>query len=534
VTGLAVIDMGAYEFGSAAGALQVLTPNGGEVLAAGNTYSITWLTTGPVSEVVVEYGDVPDHFDNNDPGDYTYEDSYGSGGSRTMSGGKLYITTGSDNTASVMTSEAVRYGAGETVSLDVEAISGSEAVFMMCSTTAGEPDGTSSFGFRFRRGGGFARIDMYPGGTAANTADPCSSKPATLRVKRTSHSGFDYSIIIEGAETQLGSFTLPSLTTIFDLHIGAQAYDASSDTFVFDNLLAYSGADWKVVSPANTGNTDSYNWLVPEEFSERCLVRVGQAGNLAQSDISDELFSIRGLVSHWRLDETGGYRAYDRAGGNDGSLYGGPRWLSVGGLSGGALELDGVDDYVDCGNDVSLDITDEITVAAWVKTSDAGNGEFNPYVTKGDFAFGLKHEGGNNIEFVIYNDADWRTVWYAVDSNFNDDWHHLAGTYDGNDLMLYIDGALEANSTYAGSIDSSGAAVYIGSNQEQAGRFYEGLIDDVRIYNYALSGEEIGGLLCSGPIVGDVDKNCKVDLRDFAVLAADWLTCNLPWEELCW
>jgi len=240
------------------------------------------------------------------------------------------------------------------------------------------------------------------------------------------------------------------------------------------------------------------------------------------------------LVAHWKLDEYDGYTAYDSAGENHGTLYGGPDWQPAGGQAGGALQLDGVDDYVDCGNDDSLNIVDEITLAVWVKTNDAGNSENNPYVIKGDYSYALKHYVFNYIEFFIYDNDWWQTVRYPVDSSFNGVWHHLAGTYNGSELKLYIDGGLEATTPYAGSINISTYNVNIGRNPEIPGRLYGGMIDDVRIYNYTLTSDEILYISCTEPIKSDLDGNCKVDFRDFALLLSEWLTCNLPRQELCW
>lgn len=181
-----------------------------------------------------------DDFENPGLVDYNDSNSYGEGGSFEISDGKLKIMTGSDNTFSVMTSEAVEFAIGATLSLEVPARSGNEGVFMMCSTTAGQPNGTSTFGFRFRRDGGspaYARIHRYPpDDIVADTQDPCNTKPATLIITRTSDVDFGYSIEIEGEKTKLGSFILPELSGITNLHIGAQAYGLSSGTFVFDNL----------------------------------------------------------------------------------------------------------------------------------------------------------------------------------------------------------------------------------------------------------------------------------------------------------
>ena len=78
------------------------------------------------------------------------------------------------------------------------------------------------------------------------------------------------------------------------------------------------------------------------------------------------------LVGWWKFDEGSGGTAYDSSGyGNDGTLEGDPKWVP--GYLAGAIQLDGIDDYIDCGNDPSVNITREITLAAWVKTNDCGN-----------------------------------------------------------------------------------------------------------------------------------------------------------------
>jgi len=185
-----------------------------------------------------------DDFENPGLVDYNDSNSYGEGGSFEISGGKLNITTGNDNTFSVMTSEAVEFAIGATLSLEVPARSGDEGVFMMCSTTNGQPDGTGTFGFRFRRDGYYARMHLYPGGLQTNRSDPDPTKPATLCVERISDTGFEYSIKIEGSETALGSFTLDQLSGVTNLHIGAQAYDTKVNTFSFDNLKIDRCGNW--------------------------------------------------------------------------------------------------------------------------------------------------------------------------------------------------------------------------------------------------------------------------------------------------
>ncbi len=195
------------------------------------------------------------------------------------------------------------------------------------------------------------------------------------------------------------------------------------------------------------------------------------------------------LAAHWALDGN----ATDSSGnGNDGTLNGAATWAAAGKI-GGALTLDGVDAYVDCGNGDSLNIPETITISAWVNPADANNGEHNPYVTKGDHCYALKHHSDGSIEFVIY-DGGWFGAHLPVDESFNGEWHHVAGTYDGLNVRLYVDGVLRQAIEHTGDIDAATFNVNIGRNTENTDRLYEGLIDEVRIYNGVLSAAEIVAL----------------------------------------
>jgi beta-galactosidase len=204
--------------------------------------------------------------------------------------------------------------------------------------------------------------------------------------------------------------------------------------------------------------------------------------------------------------------------------------------------FDGVNDYVNCSNDVSLDITGQITLAAWVKTQDAGNSEHNPYVAKGDSSYAIKHRTANEIEFFIYDANTWYSAAFPVTSSFNGVWHHLAGTYDGSNVKLYVDGELTGNTAHTGSIASNTYNVNIGRDSQNTDRLYEGEIDDIRIYGRALSQGEVAYLagktttftqpleLMLTPYGSAINlyEDDAIDLRDYAILASMWL------EVLLW
>ena len=80
--------------------------------------------------------------------------------------------------------------------------------------------------------------------------------------------------------------------------------------------------------------------------------------------------------------------------------------------------------------------------------------------------------------------------------NVNDgQWHHIVGVYDGAKLCLYVDGRLDNSVEVSKSIDTNDAPVCIGGHSEKGERCWNGLIDEVRIYDYALSQNEIAALL---------------------------------------
>jgi hypothetical protein len=192
------------------------------------------------------------------------------------------------------------------------------------------------------------------------------------------------------------------------------------------------------------------------------------------------------LAAYWALNGN----AQDGSGnGNDGALMGGATWAATGKF-GGALSLNGTDAYVDCGNGPSLNITEAITLSAWVNTADANNAQHNPFVGKGDQAYAIKHNASNQIESFIYDGA-WYTATYSINASFNGAWHHVASTYDGLHLRLYVDGVLRRTVSHTGSIATTTYNVNLGRNSQNTDRLYNGLIDEVRIYDGVLPPAEI-------------------------------------------
>ena len=199
-----------------------------------------------------------------------------------------------------------------------------------------------------------------------------------------------------------------------------------------------------------------------------------------------------GTVGYWHFDEGSGSVAYDSSGeGNDGTIYG-AGWTS--GKCGGALSFDGVDDRVKLPNSVINGLTD-VTSEFWVKTTDtcagiitgANSGQHNEYLIYWDSA--------NEIMTHIKGQSYPTPVTALTDGN----WHHVAVVRSGSEVSVYVDGTFEGNWTDAptGALTIDPNGLWLGGDQDCVGGCWEeiqqldGLLDEVRILNRALSAEEI-------------------------------------------
>jgi hypothetical protein len=205
-----------------------------------------------------------------------------------------------------------------------------------------------------------------------------------------------------------------------------------------------------------------------------------------------------GLVLALGFDEPSGSTALDTSGGNqNGTILGAQR---VAGRIGGALAFDGVNDWVTVPDSAALDLTTALTVEAWVKP-DALNGWDTVLMKErgaDDFAYGLYANDGAPFaggtaapSGVVRAGGAHQTVLGRSPLTVGV-WQHVAGTYDGTTQRLFINGVEVGSRPQAGLAAVSAGVLRIGGNASFAGEFFQGAIDDVRIYNRALSATEIG------------------------------------------
>ncbi len=196
------------------------------------------------------------------------------------------------------------------------------------------------------------------------------------------------------------------------------------------------------------------------------------------------------LVAWYRFDGN----ALDSSGNElHGTEMGNPTYKA--GVFGQAISLDGDGDYVDCGLAPEFDITDYITFTYWIKVV-AFDKSWNTVLSRGDDSWRSSRAGENNFmeAAVSGTTGDWT---YGVTPVDDEQWHHIGWVYDGTMNYLYVDGEVDATEESTGQITVSSFPLWIGDNSQATGRFWTGLIDDVLIFNRALSQEEVQRIMQS-------------------------------------
>jgi len=226
------------------------------------------------------------------------------------------------------------------------------------------------------------------------------------------------------------------------------------------------------------------------------------------------------LVSHWKFDEPNGITAFDSAGPNDGTLMNGPVWTT--GQIDGALDFDGVDDYVALPDNEPIWLpVNNFTTSCWIycdRVAGSGNPEYLL-----DLNFASSGDPDYALGYAVTRDAATGRLTFGVKTTTanvvgpfsstviqDNTWYHVAAVRDGTEMSLYIDGVLDSNDVCTGDpVDFVGGyddnKVNIGrfsySGSASGLYFFDGKIDDVRLCDRALSGVEIQQLYNEAPLV---------------------------------
>lgn len=324
----------------------------------------------------------------------------------------------------------------------------------------------------------------------------------------------------------LADFGGLDLTQIRKLSVGAGLPDASSPTgqgiLRVDNI--------RLFPPQCQG--------VPEDFSGNCEVDFEDFAILAGQWLEEYAEIItptdpgtEHLIAYWPLD--GDYKDVTE---NGYDAVPGSSVVFDDGHIGPSVYFDGADytSYLYCQNSAGMDLDQGATISAWIK-SDGLVDSYASVVTKGVQAWRLIRNNNTSAISFHFNAAGSGEYQANGDTSVLDgQWHHLAGIYDGSTVRLYVDGRPDA-SAYAGSVKTTSDPVYIGSRvNNTTNRNWIGHIDEVRIYDAAISEANILFLAEAEPVVQiddprptDLVLDGVIDLNDLSVFVLTWLGSNV-------
>jgi hypothetical protein len=283
------------------------------------------------------------------------------------------------------------------------------------------------------------------------------------------------------------------------------------------------------------------------DFSGDCRVDLVDVGMMADKWLRrDAQLSVQapstGPVGYWELDDTGAV-AFDSAGSNDGAMEGDYSWVD-GKVGTGAVEFTDNGGRVRVPYAAALMPSAAVSATMWIyPTRDPGYSArvLAKGIDAGDWeAYYMQFSG--DVSWTVRDDPNHSNHVVDAGGVGLNEWIHIAGTYDSNELKLYINAQLEDDDTIGdiGGILQDTNDLAIGNAVDINDRAFFGKVDDVRIYNYALTAEEIAYVASApthdGYMALDIPENIyddepagqkAINLRDFAELMTAWLDQQL-------
>ena len=306
-------------------------------------------------------------------------------------------------------------------------------------------------------------------------------------------------------------------------------YSGGNDYFYFNGLLVDTKSDtgWQeqtgshqlTLGAAYNINTDLYSEFFNGTIDEvriynRALTATEISKLYSSGQVTRKQVANTGLVGYWSLNDGAGTRAVDSSGNlKHSTLSGGTTWVN--GKRSKSLNFNGVDSY----GDVDLrnsGLTGSQTLSAWVKTSGPPFGKPHQTVLATDptYQYGIKLMTYKNINRVGLWLGSGSTNYEAfVNTNINDgQWHFVLGVYDYNagTVTMYIDGVAYSPLSSGQMVINVSDVGKIGRDYHNSDYSYNGIIDDVRIYNRALTATEVQALYKQNETVVNASQNNRL------------------------
>ena len=375
---------------------------------------------------------------------------------------------------------------------------------------------------------------IYPTDSPVSWAESIVNKEGEYQIARESSGEIMFGIansdpywltwVYTGYTPQLNQWT--HITWTYSASAGILKFVANGDDYVFtksgSGVIGDHHTDWDDLRVGGRQNhNENHNFggkidevrlynraLNPDEIQQ---LPVAGGGGQPPSE---------NLISYWSFDEESGNIAHDSIGGNDGTLTNMDTSICwVDGISGNALSFDGINDYVEVTNVNDFYFADQsLTYSVWVQIRDNVN-KYRPFICLEDYNDAYPHitigkyrtghpTGAGRIFFSVYDASQQGESIFSIDEGDElllDTWMHVAGVvdYESGSITLYIDGEVQDSKSIS-SFDMSEADSLklviggFGCPYHSYSGFHYGLIDEVRIYNKALTQDDIDILFEQG------------------------------------
>jgi len=255
-----------------------------------------------------------------------------------------------------------------------------------------------------------------------------------------------------------------------ELKIDGVSRGSSTGANIFAGRADFNRLRYGLVSTAGSG---SGNLTV---YVDRASVSTSERGPLAST--------TPGLVSFWRLNEPSGSTAADAQKVASGAYVNSPGLGATGLLvndSDTAVDFDGKDDHVSISPVSALDMTTEVTLESWIK-ADALQGT----IVRRNNSYELRAQSDGSVLFRVWVGGEVQALTSSTGEVKTGTTYHLAGTYDGANMRIYRNGQQIASKALKGSMTHDSNTLYIARN-DFSSTYFDGVIDDVAIYDKALS-----------------------------------------------
>ncbi|MEM9172665.1 MAG: LamG-like jellyroll fold domain-containing protein [Pseudomonadota bacterium] len=344
---------------------------------------------------------------------------------------------------------------------------------------------------------------------------------------------YDYRVMARNAEGQSDYSNAVSVTTsvspVADVEPPSRPTALRAITVTFNRIeitwaaasdnVSVAGYDVYLNGTLSGNATETALTLADLQAQTNYLIEVSARDSSGNQSARSDSLSITtperpdvstALIAHWTLDETTGQSVTETTGRFVGTLRGAPEWHPIDGQYGGALELNGDDDAVDVG---PIDASGSgLTISAWIRPMSFANGANEArLISKASGTLEQQHvwmlglyENGTAVRFRLKT-TDTTTLVSAEGVIALGQWTHIAATYDGNRMRLFVDGVEVASAAKSGDIAAQDTVPVALGNQPAgaASRGLVGMLDDVYLFNRGFDATEIIDLRDGGQLEQD-------------------------------